>query len=38
MDVDGCESSIYMMRFGAHIPLTDMPFAHDPATFPKLKD
>ena len=26
------------MEFGAHIPLTNMPFTHDPATFPRLKD
>ena len=26
------------MKFGAHIHLTSMPFAHDPATFPRLKD
>ena len=38
MDVPGSEKSIYMMRFGAHIPLASMPFAHDPTTFPKLKD
>ena len=27
-----------MMRFGAHIPLTGIPFAHDPSRFPKMKD
>ena len=27
-----------MMRFGAHIPLTGVPFPHDPARFPKMKD
>ena len=37
MDVESCEKSIYMMKFGAHIPLTGMPFAHDPSTFPRLK-
>ena len=38
MAVESCEKSIYMMKIGAHIPLTSMPFAHDPATFPRLKD
>ena len=38
MDVDGCESSVYMMRFGAYIPMLGMPFPHDPRTFPKMPD
>ena len=38
MDVDNCESSIYMMKFGAYIPLSGMPFPHDPRYFPKMKD
>ena len=27
-----------MMKFGAHIPLTGMPFLHDPKSFPAWKD
>ena len=38
MDVEGCASSIYMMRFGAHIPLAGKPFPHNPSHFPKMKD
>ena len=38
MDVKNSVSSIYMMRFGAHIPLTGVPFAHDPRRFPKMRD
>ena len=38
MDVDGTEASVYMMKFGAYIPLSGMPFSHDPTTFPDLKD
>ena len=38
MDVPASEKSVYMMKFGAHIPLTSMPFAHNPTTFPKLED
>ena len=38
MDVLGCEASIYMMKFGAFIPLSGMPFAHDPLSFPSLSD
>ena len=38
MDVEGCTSSIYMMRFGAHIPLAKRPFYHDPKLFPRMKD
>ena len=38
MDVDGCESSIYMMKFGAYIPILGMPFPHDPRTFSKMSD
>ena len=26
-----------MMKYGAYIPLSGMPFSHDPGTFPKLK-
>ena len=37
MDVDGCHSSIYMMKFGAVIPLVGRPFFHDPATFPVMQ-
>ena len=37
MDVEGCEASIYMMKFGAYIPLCGKPFPHDPRTFPRLK-
>ena len=38
MDVDGCESSVYMMKFGAYIPMLGMPFPHDPKTFPIMPD
>ena len=38
MDVEECKSSVYMMKFGAHIPLTGMPFHHKPESFPVLKD
>ena len=38
MDTRGCESSIYMMKFGAVIPLTGLPFLNDPEKFPKLED
>ena len=37
LDVEGCVSSIYLMMFGAHIPLSGVPFLHDPSSFPKLK-
>ena len=37
MDVDGCHSSIFMMKFGAVIPLVGRPFFHDPATFPLMQ-
>ena len=36
-DVAGSSSSIYMMKFGAYIPLAGVPFPHDPLSFPKLK-
>ena len=36
MDVEGCRSSVYMMKFGAVIPLSKRPFLHDPGSFPKL--
>ena len=38
MDVDGCESSVYMMKMGAFIPMLGMPFPHDPKTFPIMPD
>ena len=38
MDVEGCKASVYMMKFGAYIPLSGMPFSHDPNTFPRLKE
>ena len=39
MDVEGCKASVYMMKFfGAYIPLSGMPFSHDPHTFPRLKE
>ena len=37
MDVQGTKSSVYMMKFGAYIPLSGMPHRHDPRTFPTLK-
>ena len=37
MDVEGCLASVYMMKFGAYIPLSGAPFPHDPRTFPQLK-
>ena len=37
MDVEGCSASVYMMKFGAYLPLSGKPFPHDPRTFPKLK-
>lgn len=37
MDVRGCKASVYMMRFGAYIPLSGRPFPHDPLTFPRMK-
>ena len=36
-DVAGSTSSIYMMKFGAHIPFSGKPFPNDPRKFPKLK-
>ena len=38
MDVEGSSSSVYMMKFGAHIPLSGSPFYHDPISFPRMKD
>ena len=38
MDVEGVNSSVYMMKFGAYIPILGMPFPHDPRTFPKMSD
>ena len=37
MDVEGCSASIYMMKFGAYLPLSGRPFPHDPKTFPRMK-
>ena len=37
MDVEGCAASVYMMKYGAQIPLSGMPYSHDPRAFPKLK-
>ena len=37
MYVQGCKASVFMMKYGAYIPLSGMPFSHDPRTFPKLK-
>ena len=36
MDVEGCKTSVYMMRFGARIPLQGMPFLHNPQSLPKI--
>ena len=33
MDVNTCESSIFMMQNGAHIPLSGPPFRNDPLKF-----
>ena len=38
MNVKGCESSVYMMKFGAVIPLVGVPFLNDPEKFPVLED
>ena len=38
MDVEHCSKSIYMMKFGAYIPLSGKPYPHNPAQFPKMKD
>ena len=27
----------FLMKYGAYIPLSGMPFSHDPRTFPRLK-
>ena len=37
MDVEGCSSPIYMMRFGARIPLINKPFFHDYESFPRMQ-
>ena len=37
MDVQCCKASVFMMKYGAYIPLSGMPFSHDPRTFPRLK-
>lgn len=38
MDVEGCKDSVYMMKFGAFIPLTGTPFLNDPTRFPSMLD
>ena len=38
MDVEDSSASVYMMKFGAYIPLSGKPFPHNPRTFAKLKD
>ena len=38
MDVEGSTSSIYMMKYGAVIPMEEFPFQHDPACFPRMKE
>ena len=37
MDTEGCNASVYMMKFGAHIHLETYPYFHDPDTFPVLE-
>lgn len=37
MDVEGTRSSVYMMKFGAYIPLVGSPHLHKPTAFPKMK-
>ena len=37
MDVKGCDSSVYMMKLEARIPLAGRPFRHDPSTFPRME-
>ena len=37
MDIEDCRSSVYMMKFGAQIPLSGMPYFHNPETFPKME-
>ena len=38
MDVRGFDSSIYLMKFGAIIPVDGVPFSHNPDVFPTLPD
>ena len=38
MDITGSASSVYMMRYGASIPLSGAPYPHDPTQFPRMKD
>ena len=38
MDVEDCTSSIYMMKYGAEIPLGGLPFLHNPNSFPRMKE
>ena len=38
MDVDDCASSIYMMKYGAEIPMSALPFLHNPECFPSMKE
>ena len=37
MRVPNCLRSVYMIKFGATIPLDDLPFWHDPTCFPRMK-
>ena len=37
MDVEECQASVYMMKFGAYIPLSGKPLLHDPSTFLIMK-
>lgn len=37
MDVNGVDSSVFMMKFGAVIPLSDHPFLNDPGSFPVVE-
>ena len=37
MDLANSHKSVFMMRFGATIPLVHLPFWHDPASFPSMK-
>ena len=37
MDVQGTQTSVYMMKHGAYIPICGRPFCHDPRSFSKLE-
>ena len=37
MDVNGVHSSVFMMKYGAVIPLSDLPYLNDPGTFPVME-